>query len=186
MTYLLYKSLKSTAAALLVTSALIVTGCAGKTLETEAKYPSGHDRNQTGEDIYGERESIFGEEGLVIFGGKRKDGEDGGSGIGVNSFLWRASLDTVSFMPLASADPFGGVILTDWYSPPETSNERFKVNVFILGRQLRSDGVRVRAFKQVLRDGVWRDEETSGDTARQLEDTILTRARQLRIAQLDN
>src|SRR6201998_852295 len=62
--------------------------------------------------------------------------------VGVNSYLWHATLDTLSFMPLASADPFGGVIITDWYSPSTTQDERFKVNIFILGRELRADGVR--------------------------------------------
>ena len=74
----------------------------------------------------------------------------GGPGIGVNSYLWHASLDTVSFLPLASADPFGGVIITDWYSPPATPNERFKVNVFILNRELRADGVKATVFRQKL------------------------------------
>ncbi|MCB1532244.1 MAG: DUF3576 domain-containing protein [Alphaproteobacteria bacterium] len=163
--------------------AFFIAGC--DSIETEAKYPSGLDRNQTGGDgnIYGEKESIFGNDGLSILGGK-KDNEDD-SGIGVNSFLWRASLDTVSFMPLASADPFGGVILTDWYMPNAESEERFKINVFILGRQLRSDGVRVRVFKQVKSGGGWKDVEAADETARNLEDAILTRARQLRIAQLD-
>ena len=63
-------------------------------------------------------------------------------GVGVNAFLWRASLDTVSFMPIASADPFGGVIITDWYAPPETPNERFKVNIFILDKELRAAGIK--------------------------------------------
>jgi hypothetical protein len=72
-------------------------------------------------------------------------GADGG-GIGVNSFLWRASLDTLAFLPLASADPFGGGVITDWYSPPETPDERFEVNIFILNRQLRSDDVRARSI----------------------------------------
>ena len=89
-----------------------------------------------------------------LFGDNNKGGGGGGggSGVAVNSFLWHASLDTVSFMPLASADPFGGIIITDWYSPPDTPNERFKVNIFILGRELRADGVRVSVFRQT-RDG---------------------------------
>ena len=159
---------------------LLITGCSN--IETKAQYPSGADRPSTGGDIYSEPESIFGPDGLK-FGGKEKKTED--SGIGVNSHLWRASLDTVSFMPLASADPFGGVILTDWYSPSEATNERVKINVFILGRELRSDGIRVRVFKQTKSGGDWRDTEASAETVRQLEDAILTRARQLRIAQLD-
>lgn len=156
-------------------------------IKTEAKYPTGADRDgQQGGDIYAEPASIFGPDGLSFGGGRKDDNEDGGSGIAVNSFLWRASLDTVSFMPLASADPFGGVILTDWYSPEETPDERFKLNVFILSRQLRSDGIQVRVFKQVKSKGAWQDVKPSAETARQLEDSILTRARQLRIAQLND
>lgn len=159
---------------------LSLSACSG--VKTEARYPTGHDRAATGGDIYAEPQGIFGKGGL--FGmNKRGEDEEGGSGIAVNSYLWRASLDTVSFMPLASADPFGGTILTDWYSDPQTPNERFKVNVFILGKQLRSDGVRVRVFKQVAQKGTWFDSETASETARQLEDAILTRARQLRAAQ---
>lgn len=164
---------------------LFIASC--ESIESEAKYPSGLDRNQTGGDdnIYGERESVFGRDGLKLLGGGDDEDKDDGSGIGVNSFLWRASLDTVSFMPLASADPFGGVILTDWYTPDTNNEERFKINVFILGKQLRSDGVRVRVFKQQRVKGVWKDIDTPDETATELEDTILTRARQLRIAQLD-
>ena len=86
-------------------------------------------------------------------------------------------------MPLASADPFGGVIITDWYSPPETPDSRFKANVFILDRQLRADGIRVTLFQQ-KRDpsGGWVDSEVNRRTATDLEDAILTRARQLRIS----
>ena len=87
-------------------AAVLALPACGNSVKTEAKYPSGLDRNQTGDDIYGEKQSIFGEDGLNIFGSKKKDDEASGSGIGVNSFLWRASLDTVSFMPIASADPF--------------------------------------------------------------------------------
>ena len=80
-----------------------------------------------------------------------------GSGIGVNAFLWRGALDTIAFMPLASADPFGGVIITDWYTPPGTSGERFKATIYILSRDLRSDGVRVNIYRQVLQNGQWMD-----------------------------
>ena len=89
--------------------------------------------------------TVFGDQG--IFTTEKGTPEDGsGGGIGVNDLLWRASLDTVSFMPLISADPFGGVIITDWYSPPQTPEERFKVNIYILGRALRADGVRATVF----------------------------------------
>lgn len=119
---------------------------------------------------------IFGQDGLFS-----SDPYADGRSIGVNSFLWRASLDTISFMPVSSADPFGGVIITDWYSAGEAPNERFKLNVYILGRALRADGVRVAVFRQV-RDsaGAWRDMTMSDATATKIEDSILTRARQLR------
>lgn len=131
------------------------------------------------------RGSIFGEGGLTaaLFGGPENEAEEGGSGIGVNSFLWRASLDTLSFMPVVSADPFGGVILTDWYSLPESPNERFKINLYILDRQLRADGIRASVFRQVLGpDGEWVDAPVGPGTATAMEDTILTRARELRVA----
>jgi len=115
-------------------------------------------------------------------GAKKDEAPSGGGGIGVNGFLWRASLDTMSFMPLSSADPFGGVIVTDWYVPPESPNERFKVQIYILDRQLRADGLRVSVFRQV-RDayGGWLAAPVKPETAAQLENAILTRARQLRI-----
>jgi hypothetical protein len=108
----------------------------------------------------------------------------GGPGIGVNSYLWHASLDTVSFMPLASADPFGGVIITDWYSPPASPGERFKVNVFILGRELRADGVKTSVFRQKRDDktGSWVDAQVDQNTSGDLENAILNRARQMRLS----
>lgn len=126
------------------------------------------------------RGGVFGEDGLNLFGGSRRN-EDQGGGIGVNALLWRASLETVSFMPIVSADPFGGVIITDWFSPAETPAERFKVNVYILGRQLRADGVKATVFRQ-RRDagGGWADAPTEATTATQVENSILTRARQIR------
>ena len=129
------------------------------------------------------QESIFGSGGIGLFGGD--EDEAAASGIGVNAFLWRATLDTISFMPLLSADPFGGVIITDWYAPPESPDERFKMTVYILGRTLRSDGLQVSVFRQERGEsGLWEDRATSPDTAVSLEDKILDRARQLRTAQL--
>lgn len=105
------------------------------------------------------------------------------AGSAVNAFLWRASLDTLAFMPIVQADPYGGIILTDWYSPPGSANERFKVNLYIVDAALRADGVRASVFRQVLdQSGSWRDVSVTPETQTQLEDTILTRARQLRIA----
>lgn len=127
--------------------------------------------------------SLTGDDGgLSILG--RKAGEEGGGALGVNSFLWRSTLDTLSFMPLASADPFGGVIITDWYEDPKTPGERFKVNALILDKTLRADGVKITVFKQRRDHGVWHDQKIDGTLAKSLEDTILTRARQLKVTQI--
>lgn len=117
-----------------------------------------------------------GDETLHFGGPKKREQED--TGLGVNSHLWRAALDTISFMPIASADPFGGVIITDWFSPPNNPQERLKVNIFILDRQLRSDGLKVSVFRQTLKpNGGWIDSPVHQQTGKDLEETILTRAR---------
>ena len=122
--------------------------------------------------------------GISLFGGgnDRNDSETGG--IGVNSFLWRASLDTLNFMPLASADPFGGIIITDWYSDPTTPTERFKATVYILDTRLRADALNVSIFRQQQQGGAWVDATVDPATEIQIENAILTRARQLRLGQL--
>jgi hypothetical protein len=102
--------------------------------------------------------------------------------VGVNSYLWHATLDTLSFMPLASADPFGGVIITDWYSAPTNLSERMKVTIYILDRRLRADGIRIAVFRQIRSNEGWVDAAVNADTANKLEDAILTRARELRLA----
>ena len=106
------------------------------------------------------------------------------AGIGVNALLWRASLDTLDFMPLASVDPWGGVIITDWYADPATPDERFRANVFILDTRLRADALKLSLFRQERVGGEWRDASTDPATTTQLENAILTRARQLRIAEV--
>ncbi len=101
--------------------------------------------------------------------------------VGVNAFLWRASLDTINFMPLASADPQGGIITTEWYANPSVPDERFKLVVYILDTRLRADGVNVSVFRQVDENGQWRDAAANPDTEVQLENQILTRARELKV-----
>jgi Domain of unknown function (DUF3576) len=106
--------------------------------------------------------------------------------IGVNGYLWRATLDTLAFMPLASADPYGGVILTDWYVNPEKTDERFKCTVYILDTRLRADGLNVTVFKQVKdANGAWVDAPASDQTSIDIENAILTRARQLRLSNVN-
>lgn len=175
-----FRSLISIAA--LGATLLAAAACGGTAAEnSKGQYDS---RTGTYVDLDNpKRETVFGEGGLL--GGSRSSTEgEGGGGIGVNSFLWRASLDTIAFMPLASADPFGGVIITDWYTPAATPDERFKVTVYILDRRLRADGIKVAVFKQA-RGGTaadWADTAVSPDTAINLENAILSRARELRVA----
>lgn len=118
--------------------------------------------------------------------GPRSMAADGSSAaIGVNGYLWRATLDTLSFMPLASADPYGGVVITDWYVNPEKPDERFKATVYILDARLRADGLNVAIFKQT-RDasGNWVDAPAASQTETDIENAILTRARQLRLSNI--
>ena len=159
----------------------VLAGCEGA--QSEQRYPTSAQKQHSSDPFMRDQSKLFGESGFNLFGGggKRDQAAEGGGGIGVNSYLWRASLDTVSFMPLSSADPFGGVIITDWYSPPETPGERFKVTIYILDRQLRADGVRVAAFKQRNTGTGWENAPVGENVGRELEDKILTRARELRI-----
>ena len=99
--------------------------------------------------------------------------------------LWRATLDTLAFMPLSSADPYGGVVITDWYSNPEKPDERFKCTVYILDTRLRSDALKVTVFKEVSNGaGGWTSSQASDQTSVDIENAILTRARQLRLSNL--
>lgn len=122
--------------------------------------------------------------GVVGFGARPEpDDVSARLGIGVNAFLWRASLDTLSFMPLASADPWGGVITYDWYVNPQAPDERFKATVFILDRRLRADALNVSVTKETRgADGQWTTAPVSAQTESDLENAILTRARQLNLA----
>jgi hypothetical protein len=107
--------------------------------------------------------------------------------IGVNAYLWRAALDTLAFMPLASADPYGGIIITDWYVNPEKTDERFKCTVYILDTRLRGDGLKVAVFKEVNNgQGGWISAPVSDQTQADIENAILTKARQLRLSNLKN
>lgn len=123
--------------------------------------------------------------GVSIFGGGGGGGQQGAS-IGVNSYLWRASLDTLSFMPLASADPYGGVIITDWYTDPAAPTERFKATVYILDTRLRADALNVSIFRQTQQNGAWVDATVDPETELQIENAILRAARQLRLSTVRN
>jgi len=171
--------------AVLAIAAATLAACGGG-VETERRYPQ--ELPQGKRDPLGNQDpgvGIFGEGGLLSFnfGG---DQTGGGGGIGVNAFLWRASLDTLAFAPLASADPFGGVIISDWYADPAVPDERFKMTVYILDARLRADGIKVSVFRQerAPETGAWQDAAVAPGTAVQIENAILIRARQLRVDML--
>lgn len=171
----------------LIPALLLLSAC--ESVETKAEYPVR--RAGDGDTVYteggyggvGKREGIFGKGGMGLFGSKKDKAE--GVGITVNAYLWRAALDTVSFMPIASADPFGGTILTDWYSPADSKGERVKVNILMLSRELRSDAIKVTVFRQIQVAGGWKDAPAGKDTATGLENAILSRARQMKVAEAE-
>jgi hypothetical protein len=159
--------------ALFICSAIGVAACSSdskgpKTTEAEPLKASGADQAKNG----GLLEAVFGS----------NDSGGGGSSVAVNGYLWRASLDTISFLPLNTADPFGGIIITEWYSPPEAPNERFKINIYILDKVLRADGLRVTVFRQrQTANDRWVEAKVNQKTGTDLENAILKRARQMRI-----
>ncbi|MEZ5691434.1 MAG: DUF3576 domain-containing protein [Rickettsiales bacterium] len=160
----------------IITFSIIISSCSNSSLESPTSTKSVEEARRES------RGKLTGDEG-ISFGGPTKSGAGAASPIGVNSFLWRATIDTLSFMPFMSADPFGGVIITDWYEDPATKDIRFKVNAIIIDRALRSDGIKVTLFKQKLVKGNWRDIKSPPQDAHKIEDTILTRARELKIKQ---
>ena len=125
-----------------------------------------------------------------LFGGGDKQAKQNAyneqAGIGVNAYLWRASLDTISFMPLTSADPWGGVIISDWYANPQKPDERFKATIYILDSRLRADALNVSVYKQVQQGSQWIDADVSQQTQLDIENAILTRARELRLSDVKN
>ncbi len=162
------------AAILLLCLTVLATGCTKTRAVADDEY---RDYRNVGP----ERGKLGGDQGLVFgFGGSKGSAPDEGGALGVNAYLWRAALDTLAFMPLSSADPFGGVIITDWYSPPAAQGERFKATAYILGRQLRADGIKINIFRQLEQGGRWVDAQVSTATAGEIEDKVLARARELR------
>jgi hypothetical protein len=119
--------------------------------------------------------------GVLFSVGGKSSGTAAGpaTAIQVNAYLWRASLDVLSFMPLVSADPFGGVIITDWYSPQAAPDERFKADAYILSREMSANAVQVTVFHQIQQNGQWVDAPVDPATANGLEDRILARAADL-------
>ncbi len=175
------------AAPLVLVSGLVVAGMAGSGCAHRGG-GAGRARVDTSASGTGGFVSQDSGGGLLSLGRRApaRAGSSAPAGIGVNAFLWRATLDTLAFMPLTSADPYGGVIITDWYANPEKTDERFKATVYILDTRLRADGLNVNVFHQT-KDGAgqWVDAPTSGQTSTEIENAILTKARQLRLSTLN-
>lgn len=156
----------------------MLAGCS-KGLDVKSEYPKSQEDERRARNG-----KLTGDGGLKLFGGV-SEGDEGGSGpnvgIGINSYLWRATLDTLSFMPLAIADPFGGVVTTDWYEDADAKGERFKVNVLILDQKLHANALKVSVFKQNRIKGEWRDAKPSGKLTIDLENKILTSARNYKV-----
>ncbi len=163
---------------LLALISLIFTSCSSDNVEHT--YPEKIGKKKYSRDG-SKKETVFGDGGILSI---MDEDENKGSSIGVNSYLWRATLDTVSFMPIASADPFGGIVITDWFSMPESPASEFKINVFIMSSTLRADGVKVTAFKREKDGKEYKNLAVDEATVRKIEDAILTKARELRHSDL--
>jgi hypothetical protein len=136
-------------------------------------------RQQRFRDRYG---TITGGDISLLSSRRAEEQQPGGGGIGVNAYLWRGALETVSFLPLASADPFGGLIISDWYQSVDAPGERLRLQILIRDAVLRADGVKVTVLRQVQDPrGQWLDAPVDPETGAILEDKILTRARELRV-----
>ena len=123
------------------------------------------------------------DKGLSLGNDAPKDTATATIGLPINPYLWRGSLETIDFMPLASADPFAGIIITDWYAGQGTPNERCKINIFIKGYEMKTDNLKVNSFCQSLSNGQWVDIKNNIDNDAKLENAILNKAKKIRLSQ---
>lgn len=165
----------------LTSSLFLLAGCSGDVSPKEGQtVPVG--REEARKKDFGH---LFGDE-FLSFGAPKKPGSsDMAVSSAVNPFIWRASLDTLSFMPLSSADALGGVIVTDWYTAPRAPQERIKVTIYVTNPQLRTDAIKATIYKQVNKGGTWVSAPSDAAAATQMENIILSRARQLRVKHLE-
>ena len=134
-------------------------------------------RLRTGGGLFGKKAGIGG-----VFGNKESNNAVSSIGMPINPYLWKGSLETIGFMPLSSADPFGGIIITDWYSGGQTINERCKINIFIKGLELKTSNLKVNTFCQSFENNRWIDLPTSASQSAQLENAILNKAKRIKLA----
>ena len=126
---------------------------------------------------------LFSNDGIDLFGGDDEKNSRGFGSVGmpINPYLWSASLETLSFMPLSSADPFGGTIFTDWYTSDLNENERCKINVFINGAELKTQNLRVASFCEIFKNNKWVGVKTNNEDNIGLENAILNKAKKLKL-----
>ena len=134
-------------------------------------------RLKSGGGLFGKKAGIGG-----AFGNEESNNAVSSIGMPINPYLWKGSLETISFMPLSSADPFGGIIITDWYSDGQTINERCKINIFIKGLELKTSNLKVNTFCQSFENNRWIDLPTSASQSAQLENAILNKAKRIKLA----
>ncbi len=160
----------------IVSGLLLSLVACGNDLTIEPDYP---ENQKTGVENMG---SLFDGNSLSLFSSSTSEASS--PTLAVNSFLWRAALETFSFMPLTTADQLSGIIITDWYSEPSVPDERMKVTILILDKSLRADALRITAFREKRTSLGWETSPVADQTSRKLEDVVLVRARELRIANL--
>ncbi|MBI28949.1 MAG: hypothetical protein CFH21_00138 [Alphaproteobacteria bacterium MarineAlpha5_Bin11] len=125
---------------------------------------------------------LFGKKGLVLGGDDNDKNKVTGMAMPINPYLWRAGLETISFMPIASADPFGGIVITDWYNDVNNTDERCKINIFIKGVELTTSNLKASIFCQELVSGSWIDKQVDVEKSASLENAILEKAKKIRLA----
>lgn len=162
---------------------IAILACAGFVAACSSGGYKKADPNPTPADMKQGPGLFSGESGnlLDVFNGDDDDAITAGGGIGVNPYLWRAALESVSFMPMQQVDSQGGVLITDWYTNPDKTDERVKMDIYIFGRKLRPQALKVSVFKQHKMNGSWQDVAVNPQTAADLEETILTNARSLKV-----
>ena len=127
---------------------------------------------------------LLGKKNSLSWGGEEKNesGTISAVGMPINPYLWKASIETINFMPLSSTDPFAGTIITDWYTSSANTQERCKLNVFINGQQLKTENLKVLSFCQTLTNNQWVNTSTNNEDNIKLENAILNKAKKLKLS----
>ena len=136
-------------------------------------------RLQSGGGLFGKGGISLG--GIIAGDNQEQNASAGVIAMSVNPFLWKGALETVDFMPLSSADQIGGTIITDWYSTSANPNERCKLNIFISGKRLNTENLRVASFCQEFKDPSWINKKIDQENNIKIENDILNKAKKLKL-----